>query len=191
MTTNDSSKRPRLSAASRHQSDPDASKQAEASPNPQEASAALKRRQIVEGLELALHQGNAGSRTAPEVLLFANGAHIPVVNWQGNIQHKLGKSVVDLCTVSLLVPELYSDQFPVTLYATEVVHRRQVSLGKHVVCRCSLGQLSERQLTVLEAMAKHQMVAIVHLQYCELHLVPYFDNNNHVRMVGFLKIYTS
>jgi hypothetical protein len=39
-------------------------------------------------------------------------------------------------------------------------------------------------------MARSQLVAIVELQYCALHLVPYFDNSSNLKVVGFLKLYT-
>lgn len=93
-----------------------------------------------------------------------------------------------LSCVALQVPEPFLEEFPHTLYAADVRHRRAVSLGRHVVCRASLGTLSEHQLVGLSTMAKGQLVALCSLQTAELHLVPYFDNKNLVRMVGFLKI---
>jgi hypothetical protein len=63
-----------------------------------------------------------------------------------------------------------------------------VSLGRHVVCRATLAALTEHQLAGLATMARNQLVALCSLQTSELHLVPYFDNKNIVRMVGFLKI---
>jgi hypothetical protein len=88
----------------------------------------------------------------------------------------------------LQVPEPFLEEFPAALFAADVRHRRSVSLGRHVVCRASLGTLSEHQLAGLSAMARGQLVALCSLQTAELHLVPYFDNRNLVRMVGFLKI---
>jgi hypothetical protein len=56
------------------------------------------------------------------------------------------------------------------------------------VCRANLQPLSEHQLASLAMMARGQLVALCMLQTAELHVVPYFDNKNHVRCVGFLKI---
>lgn len=86
------------------------------------------------------------------------------------------------------MPEPFGEEFPAALYAADVRHRRSVSLGRHVVCRAHLAPLTEHQLAGLAAMARGQLVALCALQTAELHLVPYFDNKNHVRMVGFLKI---
>lgn len=86
------------------------------------------------------------------------------------------------------VPEAYLEEFPAALYAADIRHRRSVSLGRHVVCRANLAALSEHQLASLAAMARSQLVALCSLQTAELHLVPYFDNRNVVRLVGFLKI---
>jgi hypothetical protein len=69
------------------------------------------------------------------------------------------------------VPEAFLEEFPGALYAAELRHRKTVSLGRHVVCRASLSAL----------------VAVCMLQTAELHIVPYHDNKNHVRCVGFLK----
>ncbi|WIA39561.1 hypothetical protein OEZ86_005648 [Tetradesmus obliquus] len=112
----------------------------------------------------------------------------PIKNWTGTIKHKHAGRVVELCTLSLQVPEPFLEEFPAALYAADLRHRRSVSLGRHVVCRASLGTLGESQLAALSAMARGQMVALCSLQTAELHLVPYFDNRNLVRMVGFLKI---
>lgn len=88
----------------------------------------------------------------------------------------------------LQVPEPFLEEVPSALYAADIRHRRSVSLGRHVVCRATLGSVSEHQLAGLSAMARGQLVALCALQTAELHLVPYFDNKNLVRMVGFLKI---
>lgn len=93
-----------------------------------------------------------------------------------------------LSTTLPQVPDAFLEEFPGALYAAEIRHRKSVSLGRHVVCRASLAQLSEHQLAGLAAMARGQLVALCMLQTAELHLVPYFDNKNHVRCVGFLKI---
>lgn len=87
----------------------------------------------------------------------------------------------------LQVPEAFLEEFPGALYAAELRHRKTVSLGRHVVCRASLSALSEHQLASLATMARAQLVAVCMLQTAELHIVPYHDNKNHVRCVGFLK----
>lgn len=144
-----------------------------------EAAAALKR---------LIHEDPSASKPAADVLLFHKGNQQPIRNWTGVIKHRQAGRVVELCTVTLQVPEPFLEEFPATLYAADVHHRRAVSLGRHVVCRATLGALTEHQLAGLSAMARGQLVALCALQTAELHLVPYFDNKNLVRMVGFLKI---
>lgn len=152
------------------------------------SSSSGKHAEAIELVKVAFHENNLDASPAPEVLLFAKDRQMPMAQWKGVLRHKRGNRVVELCQVALQVPELYVDQFPRALYALDICHRRQVSLGRHVVCRAHLGPLNERQLAGLKAMAKSQLVAIAALQTAELHLVPYFDNKNQVRVVGFLKI---
>jgi hypothetical protein len=90
--------------------------------------------------------------------------------------------------ITTQVPEPYSEELPPSLYAAEVRHRRSVSLGRHVVCRATLGTVREEQLAALAAMARGQLVALCRLQTAEIHVVPYFDNRNVVRVVGFLRV---
>lgn len=167
----------------------------------QQAGDAAKSRHLLRSVEAALHLGNAEAVAAPERDLFgavtsssnscedeeASPKPGATVTWQGSLKHKLGGTVIELCPMSAVLPEGFSEQFPAAIYASELQHRRQVSLGKHAVCRCSLGRLTARQLQGLATLAQCQLVAVVRLQHCALHLVPYFDNGRTMRMVGFLK----
>eukprot|EP00878_Enallax_costatus_P000873 GHUV01001000.1.p1 GENE.GHUV01001000.1~~GHUV01001000.1.p1 ORF type:complete len:509 (+),score=134.97 GHUV01001000.1:162-1688(+) len=144
--------------------------------------------EAVQSLKRLLHEDPTYRRPSSDVLLFKKAHQQPVHNWTGVIKHRSAGTVVDLCKVTLQVPEPFLEEFPAVLYAAEVRHRRSVSLGRHVVCRATLGTVNEHQLAGLSAMARGQLVAVCMLQTAELHLVPYFDNKNLVRMVGFLKI---
>lgn len=132
-----------------------------------------------------------GARHASGVLAVCSAACMPVASrleqLVGTIStaHKLGPVML---VAVLQVPQAFLEEFPGALYAAEIRHRKSVSLGRHVVCRATLQPLSEHQLSGLAAMARAQLVALCMLQTAELHMVPYFDNKNHVRCVGFLKI---
>jgi len=152
------------------------------------SSGSTKRAEVVDAVKSTFFENNTEAKPAPELLLFAKDRQTPLSQWKGSLRHKRGNRVVELCQLQLQVPELYADQFPKALYALDICHRRQVSLGRHVVCRAHLGLLNEKQLAGLKAMAKNQLVAIAALQTAELHVVPYFDNKNQVQVVGFLKI---
>eukprot|EP00879_Flechtneria_rotunda_P000978 GHRR01001112.1.p1 GENE.GHRR01001112.1~~GHRR01001112.1.p1 ORF type:complete len:326 (+),score=133.02 GHRR01001112.1:920-1897(+) len=144
--------------------------------------------EAAEAVKRLIHEDSSSSKPTADVLLFSTAKQQPIVHWTGTIKHRADGRVVELCSVTLQVPEPFVEEFPAVLYAADIRHRRSVSLGRHVVCRASLGALSEHQLAGLAAMARSQLVALCSLQTAELHLVPYFDNKNLVRMVGFLKV---
>lgn len=109
--------------------------------------------------------------------------------WRGALKHRQGGCSIELATLSLEVPAWVRDQLPGALYTTELQHRRCVSLGRHVLCRALLGQLMPRQRRGLTTLAHCQLVAVVPLQQGgALHLVPYFDNSDTLRLVGFMKL---
>jgi hypothetical protein len=148
-----------------------------------------KHADAIAAVKVAFHRHPADAQPAAEALVLSKERQMPMTTWEGPIKHRQGSAVVELCSVGLQVPELFAEQFPRSLFALEICHRRQVSLGDHVVCRASLGPLNERQLSGLTAMARNQLVLVAALQTAELHLVPYFDNKNMVRLVGFLRVH--
>jgi hypothetical protein len=194
-------------------------------------------REVLRGIHSRLHDGAVDCAEAPEQVLSRDNFSRPdFKQWAGRVKHKQGASVAELCPLAISIPQSYMEQMPATLFATDILHRRQISLGKHLTCRCgppphacsrrarpsarhrcdpaaatpqprrspppdplparpparrcSLGSLSAKQRASLTDMARSQLVAIVELQYCALHLVPYFDNSNNLKVVGFLKLYT-
>lgn len=148
-----------------------------------------KHADAIQAVKVAFHRHPSDAQPAAEALVLSKERQTPMTTWDGPIKHRQGSSVVELCSVSLQVPELFAEQFPRSLFALEICHRRQVSLGDHVVCRAALGPLNERQLSGLTAMARNQLVLVAALQTAELHMVPYFDNKNMVRLVGFLRVH--
>jgi hypothetical protein len=106
--------------------------------------------------------------------------------WSGKVKHKLGSSTVELFVMTCLIPEKYLEQMPPTLYATELAPQRDVKLGRHYVMRCRLNFLSDRQTKKLHMLASGKMVAKCALQHCSITLVPHFDRDNHLGVIGFL-----
>lgn len=106
--------------------------------------------------------------------------------WSGKVKHKLGKSTVDLFYMTALIPEQYLEQFPPSLYVTSLATQKDVKLGRHFVMRCRLDFLTEKQLGKLQMLAQGKVVAICRLQHCTVTLVPYWDKNRALRVVGFM-----
>lgn len=108
------------------------------------------------------------------------------VNWQGCIKHKLLNSELELCGLSAHVPKPFAREFAHTLYVSNLTQRKNVLLGRHHVCRCSIKSASENQLAKLRSLAHYELVAVVVLRRGCFILVPYFDNQDNLRVVGFL-----
>lgn len=106
--------------------------------------------------------------------------------WSGKVKHKLGKSTVDLFYMTALIPEQYLEQFPPSLYVTSLATQKDVKLGRHFVMRCRLDFLTEKQLGKLQMLAQGKVVAICRLQHCTVTLVPYWDKDRALRVVGFM-----
>jgi hypothetical protein len=160
-------------------------------PKPLPASAAA-RSSAIDALKQQMLAGAAHTAPAADTLLCgqAGGAAAApaLAAWSGCIKHRVAGRAVEVCSATLQVPDAFLEEFPRALYAAEIRHRRGVSLGRHVVCRASLAPAPSRhQLASLAAMAREQLVMLCSLQTGELHLVPYFDNRNSVRLVGFLR----
>ena len=51
--------------------------------------------------------------------------------------------------MTALLPEKNQEQFPPTLFVTELATQRDVKLGEHYVMRCRLDVLSEKQVGVV------------------------------------------
>ena len=66
--------------------------------------------------------------------------------WSGRVKHRFGSSTVELFHMTALLPEKNQEQFPPTLFVTELATQRDVKLGEHYVMRCRLDVLSEKQV---------------------------------------------
>jgi hypothetical protein len=83
-----------------------------------------------------LHDGCADCIEAPEqVLQRDNFTKLDFKHWSGVLKHKQGASVTEFCSLAINIPQLYMEQMPAALYATDILHRKQISLGKHLTCR--------------------------------------------------------
>ena len=69
--------------------------------------------------------------------------------WSGRVKHRFGSSTVELFHMTALLPEKNQEQFPPTLFVTELATQRDVKLGEHYVMRCRLDVLSEKQVGVV------------------------------------------
>lgn len=107
-------------------------------------------------------------------------------NWTGCIKHKLMNTELELCGLSIRAPKAFAREFNNTLYVSNLTQRKNVLLGKHHVCRCSIRTASENQLSKLRCLAQYELVAVVLLRRGCFILVPYFDNQGVLRVVGFL-----
>ena len=106
--------------------------------------------------------------------------------WSGKVKHRLGSSIVDLFYMTALIPEKYLEQFPPSLFVTSLATQKDVKLGRHFVMRCRLDFLTEKQLGKLQMLAQGKIVALCRLQHCTVTLVPYYDKNRALRVVGFM-----
>ena len=106
--------------------------------------------------------------------------------WSGKVKHRLGSSTVDLFYMTALIPEKYLEQFPPSLFVTSLATQKDVRLGRHFVMRCRLDFLTEKQLGKLQMLAQGKIVALCRLQHCTVTLVPYYDKNRTLRVVGFM-----
>ena len=106
--------------------------------------------------------------------------------WSGKVKHRLGSSIVDLFYMTALIPEKYLEQFPPSLFVTSLATQKDVKLGRHFVMRCRLDFLTEKQLGKLQMLAQGKIVALCRLQHCTVTLVPYYDKNRTLRVVGFM-----
>jgi hypothetical protein len=93
--------------------------------------------EVLRGIHSRLHDGSADCAKAPEQVLPRDNFSRPdFQQWAGKVKHKHSASVTDLCPLAISIPQLCMEQMPATLYATDILHRRQISLGKHLTCRC-------------------------------------------------------
>lgn len=113
-----------------------------------------------------------------------------VVIWSGKIKHRLktaeGASIVELFSISALVPEKLLEQMPSTLFVSALAGRANVRLGKHYVTQVRLENLEEKQMQKVVTLASMKLVAICELQHCTLTLVPFSNTSQGLRMVGFM-----
>jgi hypothetical protein len=95
-------------------------------------------REVLRGIHSRLHDGSVDCAEAPEQVLSRDNFSRPdFKQWAGRVKHKQGASVTELCPLAISIPQLYMEQMPATLFATDILHRRQISLGKHLTCRCA------------------------------------------------------
>mmetsp|Transcript_45829 Transcript_45829/g.115904 ORF Transcript_45829/g.115904 Transcript_45829/m.115904 type:complete len:434 (-) Transcript_45829:265-1566(-) len=107
--------------------------------------------------------------------------------WQGKVKHKLKDSLVELFHLAAVIPAEVAEQFPPSLYVSELCHRSEVTLSSHIWARCSARSLTEKQTNKLQLLSDNKLVAIIRLQHCELILVPDFEpSTGSIRMAGFL-----
>ncbi len=84
------------------------------------------------------------------------------------------------------MPVEFASVLPAALHVSELVHRNHVLLGKHHVVRCELARPTQKHVQKVDLLASLQLVMVVQLDGCAITIVPYHDNNNAVRVVGFL-----
>jgi hypothetical protein len=93
-------------------------------------------KEVLKTIHRTLHDGSADCIEAPEqVLERDNFTKLDFKHWSGKVKHKQGASVTEFCSLTINIPQLYMEQMPATLYANDILHRRQISLGKHLTCR--------------------------------------------------------
>ena len=129
---------------------------------------------------------NEGGQLAKAASTDLDQGSLQTALWSGKVKHRLGASTVDLFYMTALIPEKYLEQFPPTLFVTSLATQRDVKLGRHFVMRCRLDFLTEKQLGKLQMLAQGKIVAICRLQHCTVTLVPYYDKNRTLRVVGFM-----
>lgn len=94
------------------------------------------------------------------------------VVWTGKVKHRHGDSTVELFCMTCLLPERFQEQFPPTMFVSDLAPRAGTKLGPHYPVQCRLDFLSDRQLKKLERLATMNLVADCRLQHCRLVLVP-------------------
>lgn len=135
---------------------------------------------------LALSRLNEGGQLATASSADLDQGSMQTALWSGKVKHRLGSSIVDLFYMTALIPEKYLEQFPPSLFVTSLATQKDVKLGRHFVMRCRLDFLTEKQLGKLQMLAQGKIVALCRLQHCTVTLVPYYDKNRTLRVVGFM-----
>jgi hypothetical protein len=126
------------------------------------------------------------NHAAPELSPGALDGGEKTTLWSGKVKHKLGMSTAELFYLTALIPERYLEQFPPTLFVSELANRATVQLGRHYVMRCRLEFLTDKQVQKLHMLAQMKLVAICRLQHCTVTLVPYTDIKQSLQVIGFM-----
>lgn len=92
--------------------------------------------------------------------------------WSGKVKHRHRDSTVDLFCMTCLLPDKLAEQFPPTLFVSDLVSRASMRLGPYYSVKCRVDFLTEVQQQKLDRLASMGLVADCRLQHCRLVLVP-------------------